>query len=182
MDITPVRPNTEAVESLPTYQDTKTNQPAYQVPMSMAQPQGEKTNSQRIMRPETRQTRPWRHGLCKCHQECGTCCLSFWCPCMVYGRNNSRLSYIKMHNQPHPTGGDSCGPMSWIFTAVNCTFGVGWILQFMQRSEIRERYLIEGSTFGDFCGACCCMCLQQVQESRELQEEESLMMGVPEQV
>ncbi|EGG00943.1 uncharacterized protein MELLADRAFT_92917 [Melampsora larici-populina 98AG31] len=151
MEITPVKPisNTERVETPPTYnQDTKTNQPAYQVPMSMNQPQVEKTCLQR-MRPETRQTRPWRHGLCQCHQECGTCCLSFWCPCMVYGRNHSRLNHMKMHNQPHPTGGDPCGPMSWLFTAVNCTFGVGWILQFLQRSETRDRYLIEGNTFGE---------------------------------
>ncbi|KAH9807923.1 PLAC8 family-domain-containing protein [Melampsora americana] len=181
MEITPIKPNPEPVENPPTYQDTKTNQPAHQVPMSVNQAQVEKTCIQR-MKPETRPTRPWRHGLFKCHEECGTTCLSCWCPCMVYGRNHSRLSYIKMYHQPHPTGGDPCGPMSWLFTAVNCTFGVGWILQFLQRGEIRDRYLIEGSVIGDFCGACCCMCLQQVQESRELNEEERLMQGVPEQV
>ncbi|KAH9807922.1 PLAC8 family-domain-containing protein [Melampsora americana] len=168
MDITSINPNTQDFESTPAYQQAKINQPAYQVPMSMNQPQDEKLGMQ-PMSLETRPRRAWRHGLCQCHQECGTTCLSIWCPCMVYGRNHSKLSYMKIHNEPHPTGGDSCGPMSWLFTAVNCSLAAGWILQFIQRGEIRERYLIEGSACGDFCGACWCMCCQQVQEARELQ-------------
>lgn len=32
---------------------------------------------------------------------------------------------------------------------------------------MREKYGIEGSTLGDFCGALCCACCQLVQEDKE---------------
>ena len=41
------------------------------------------------------------------------------------------------------------------------------ILQFINRGEMRRKYGIDGSGFGDFCGACCCTCCQLIQENKE---------------
>ena len=44
---------------------------------------------------EVGKTKPgqWEQGLCGCG--IGGCCLSFWCPCLVYGSNDQRLDALQ---------------------------------------------------------------------------------------
>ncbi|KAL8268965.1 hypothetical protein R6Q59_002763 [Mikania micrantha] len=28
----------------------------------------------------------WSTGLCDCGEDCSNCCLTFWCPCITFGR------------------------------------------------------------------------------------------------
>eukprot|EP01099_Mayorella_cantabrigiensis_P008526 TRINITY_DN8027_c0_g1_i1.p2 TRINITY_DN8027_c0_g1~~TRINITY_DN8027_c0_g1_i1.p2 ORF type:complete len:139 (-),score=3.53 TRINITY_DN8027_c0_g1_i1:84-500(-) len=47
-------------------------------------------------------------------------------------------------------------------------FGVQGILQCVNRTSMREKYGIEGSSFGDFCSSCCCTCCTLIQENKEI--------------
>ncbi|ETW76056.1 hypothetical protein HETIRDRAFT_390466 [Heterobasidion irregulare TC 32-1] len=115
--------------------------------------------------------RGWSHGICSCFGDCGTCCLSFWCPCIAYSQNKHRLEHLEQHGAPHPEGGESCTGDCAIHTLLNC-FGCGWVLQIGTRSDVRRRYRIRGSTCGDCCTAFWCQPCELVQDSREIELEE----------
>ncbi|KAK4047665.1 hypothetical protein OIO90_006094 [Microbotryomycetes sp. JL221] len=55
--------------------------------------------------------------------------------------------------------------------------GLAWILDLIQRGEIRKRYNIQGSGGGDCLTSCCCLPCSIGQQSRELAHEEQLLMG-----
>ena len=59
-----------------------------------------------------------------------------------------------------------------MYLTIHCLAGVGWILDFMARGDLRKRYGIKGSAFGDCCTACWCMPCTQRQHHRELLVEE----------
>ncbi|KAG0142108.1 hypothetical protein CROQUDRAFT_662980 [Cronartium quercuum f. sp. fusiforme G11] len=151
----------------------QTNQPTPRLPMGMGPP-GNGRNPRGLAIDHQGQ-RKWAHGLCGCTDDFNASCLAFWCPCVIYGKNYDRLTHLRMHNRPHPTGGDSCGSMTWVFCATSSFLGAGWVLQLLQRSQIRGRYSIAGNGFEDCCGAFFCTCCQQVQDSQEIQDEETYL-------
>ncbi|KAF8885346.1 PLAC8 family-domain-containing protein [Infundibulicybe gibba] len=126
-------------------------------------------------------TREWSTGLCDCMDEnCGTCCLAMWCPCIVYGQNKSRFEYLSSHDSPDPSGGGSCCSgdcgLHGCLTSF-CAFG--WALQISTRGAIRQRYKIDGGWIGDCFTALCCTPCQLAQEDREIAlEENSFPRGV----
>ncbi|KAI1616702.1 PLAC8 family-domain-containing protein [Exophiala viscosa] len=100
----------------------------------------------------------WTFGLFDCCSPVDTCCLGCWCPCILYGK-----TYAREHGDPDASGvNTSC--MAWY--AASC-FGAACILQFMNRGQIREKYGIEGGSFGDFCASWCCGCCTLIQEDKE---------------
>ncbi|EJT99230.1 PLAC8-domain-containing protein [Dacryopinax primogenitus] len=120
--------------------------------------------------------RDWNHGLCDCFGECGTCCQSFWCPCITYGRNKSRLNALQ-EGHVHPTGGDGCGSDCMVYCLVSVFTGLSCIMEIMNRGSIRQRYFISGNGCTDCMGAWCCHACVMTQESRELEDEERALQG-----
>lgn len=51
---------------------------------------------------------------------------------------------------------------------INCFTGCGWIYAMLKRSEIRERYQIEGSGFDDCCVSYWCPCCALTQQDNEV--------------
>ncbi|POY75068.1 hypothetical protein BMF94_2044 [Rhodotorula taiwanensis] len=119
------------------------------------------------------QPREWSTGLCSCGDNCGEFCLSWWCPCMGYSRYKSRLEALQQTGAPLPADDvPNCAAPGVLYLAVHCLSGFGFIFDFMARTDIRKRYNIDGSAFGDCCTACCCIPCVQGQNSRELRREE----------
>nr|XP_011463689.1 PREDICTED: protein PLANT CADMIUM RESISTANCE 2-like [Fragaria vesca subsp. vesca] len=88
---------------------------------------------------------PWNSGLLDCFSDPKSCWLTFWCPCVTFGR------IIEIVDK---------GSTSLLATGA----------PYLYRSKLRQQYSLEGSYCGDymvhgaFCGACA-LC----QEYRELQ-------------
>ncbi|TDL24553.1 PLAC8-domain-containing protein [Rickenella mellea] len=120
--------------------------------------------------------REWSNGLFGCFDDCGTCLLSWCCPCIVYAQNKSRYEHLDRQNGPHPSGGDSCNGDCFIHGCLTF-WGCGWVLQMGQRGTLRHRYRISGGGCGDCLTACCCTPCELTQEAREIELEESVYRG-----
>ncbi|CAZ85350.1 unnamed protein product [Tuber melanosporum] len=108
----------------------------------------------------------YHHGLCDCFSDFSTCCVGYWCPCILYSRTNHRLktSPNSNLNDFHNCNGHCItfcvlGPISWIFTT-------------LQRTRIREKYRLEGSLASDCGKAYCCVMCTLVQDEREVRDRE----------
>lgn len=58
----------------------------------------------------------WKHGLCDC-TDVGVCCTGIWCPCVLYGKTQFRLSQKSAKKDPtnmlaYETINGSCGIMA----------------------------------------------------------------------
>ncbi|KAJ7065305.1 PLAC8-domain-containing protein [Mycena amicta] len=115
--------------------------------------------------------REWSHGLCDCFGACGTCCYSCWCPCIVHGQNKQRIQHLEDQGSPNPDVG-CCSGSCWAHCCLTSFFGVGFILQCINRGEVRGRYGISGGGCGDCMASCCCGPCDLVQVSREIELEE----------
>jgi hypothetical protein len=63
----------------------------------------------------------WRHGLCDCGNV-STCCTGVWCPCILYGKTQYRLSQRSAKNDPtNMLGYETCNG-SCITFSVLCGF------------------------------------------------------------
>ncbi|KAM0790535.1 hypothetical protein ACM66B_003405 [Microbotryomycetes sp. NB124-2] len=117
--------------------------------------------------------RNWSTGLCEC--DFGGFLKSCCCPCISYGENYERLSSLSKTGRP--AADPSCGTMGWAFCAVHCFTGCAWILDLIQRGNLRERYNIQGSGGADCCTSFCCLPCSLEQQKRELQREEAMFTG-----
>ena len=118
--------------------------------------------------------------------------MSFWCPCIVFGKNKQRLRNLKTHGTPLPGGGDCCDGDCCFYCGLGL-FGLGWVLQVCldvdkmhihgpsnlpasaqvgSRGDVRDRYNIRGGTCGDCCSSWCCAPCALTQERREIELEE----------
>ncbi|EJD05591.1 PLAC8-domain-containing protein [Fomitiporia mediterranea MF3/22] len=121
--------------------------------------------------------REWSHDCSECFDDCGTCCLGWCCPCMVYSQIQSRLQYLETRNAPHPESGESCNGDCFVHGLLQCCCGLGWVLQIGQRTAVRNRYRIAGDGCSDFMMAYCCTPCELTQVSRELELEERALTG-----
>jgi Cys-rich protein (TIGR01571 family) len=69
----------------------------------------------------------WQNGLCGCTADCGTFCLSFFCPCIQYGLNAERV-----YNNEHFF-------LNCCFYGMLEIFGFGCFLGAANRQNIRQR-------------------------------------------
>nr|XP_027099530.1 protein PLANT CADMIUM RESISTANCE 2-like [Coffea arabica] len=105
----------------------------------------------------------WSTGLCDCTQDCRSCCLACWCPCVAFGR----IAEIVDRGQ------SSCCKMGCIFCLLGLLLlnhgSLSWIVSMGYRTKIRQQYGIMGGSCHDcilhFCCERCALC----QEYRELQ-------------
>ena len=56
-------------------------------------------------------------------------------------------------------------------------FGLHWVPQSIQRSEIRKKYHLQGSCLTDIATACCCAICDLVQQEKETEFREKELAG-----
>lgn len=99
----------------------------------------------------------WQNGLCGCFDDCGSCCLGIWCPCILYGQNKSA------------TTGEGCigGCCTFFCLQVFAGFLIPCVAA-GNRSTIRQIYGLPAQPCDDCCTYCFCGACALCQESREL--------------
>jgi len=116
--------------------------------------------------------REWSYSLTDCLAEPSTCVLSTFLPCHIYSVNAQRFNHLERHGVPFhghiETSNEDC-----IAYGILALFNAGWILQAMQRPNVRRRYGIRGDPLTDILISGCCVPCELVQEYREIQLEES---------
>ncbi|KAI9804180.1 MAG: hypothetical protein M1825_001582 [Sarcosagium campestre] len=103
----------------------------------------------------------WQYGFCDFLSPFNTCCLGYWCPCILFGKTQQRIKDPALQNYEVVNG--NC--MGW---AALGYCGCFWILQMIKRGEMREQYNIDGSGAGDCFGAYCCPLCGLMQEEKEV--------------
>ncbi|OLL26736.1 Cell number regulator 10 [Neolecta irregularis DAH-3] len=128
-----------------------------------------------VQAPQYQGTAPeeeWQNELCGCFDDMTICLLGCCCPCIVYGQTRYRLhNPNEAHLEPAVTG--SCA--AW-FALEYCT-GCAWILNCLNRGDVRRQYNIRGTTGLDccisfFCGGCA-IC----QEYKEVRDRENARLA-----
>jgi len=103
----------------------------------------------------------WSNSFWDCCSPSELCCMAYWCPCVVFGKNVHRLKEPSLATYSpvnlHCVGW--CG-------LTYC--GFFWVLQMLQRSDVRAKYNLAGSGLGDCCRPYCCPCCELMQEEKEL--------------
>ncbi|KAI0286348.1 PLAC8 family-domain-containing protein [Russula brevipes] len=115
--------------------------------------------------------RDWSHGLFGCFSAFGVCCVSCWCPCIVFSKNKQRIHSLEQ-GTPLRGGGDTFDDQCCIHGCLS-VLGYGWIMQISTRGHVRDRYRIAGGGVGDCCASWCCTPCALTQESREIELEEN---------
>lgn len=72
-----------------------------------------------------------------------------------------------------------------MFLGAGC-FGLHWVLEALQRSQIRAKYNLKGSFITDLAAACCCVLCDLTQQEKETKFREAQILnggelGKPEQ-
>ena len=88
----------------------------------------------------------WKHGLCDCG-DVGTCCTGLFCPCILYGKTQYRLTQKSERKDPTNMLGYETLNGSCAVFAVLC--GCNWILAAIQHTRVRKNYEIPGSVGSD---------------------------------
>jgi Cys-rich protein (TIGR01571 family) len=112
----------------------------------------------------------WKHSLCECSGDCGTCITGLFCPCIIYGRTSYRLNQKSNKKDPTDMLGYSatnghCGVMG-----ISC--GLWWLFPMIQRTRLRHLYKLKGSLGSDILKGCCCCCCVAIQNEREVRDRE----------
>ncbi|KAF7510320.1 hypothetical protein GJ744_006816 [Endocarpon pusillum] len=117
----------------------------------------------------------WKYGLCDCG-DIGVCCTGAWCPCIVYGKTQYRLSQRSERKDPTNLLGYSAFSGSCAAFALLC--GCNLILAAIQHSRVRKAYDIPGDVGSDFVRACCCCCCTLSQDEKEVKFRENQVRKV----
>ncbi|KAL3697318.1 hypothetical protein R1sor_011394 [Riccia sorocarpa] len=108
----------------------------------------------------------WTTGLCGCCQDCASCFVGHWCPCVLVGKNVEAID----------EGRTSCATGGMIFFLLQFT-GVCCVYTCLYRKSLRETYGIPGGPVEDFCTDCWCLCCSICQVYRELEHRHALNPG-----
>ncbi|KAL5763197.1 hypothetical protein ACOSP7_019461 [Xanthoceras sorbifolium] len=100
----------------------------------------------------------WSTGLCDCSSDMKSCCLTFWCPCVTFGR----IAHIV------DEGDCSCCVAGTLFCLTRGS-RLDSIFSFFYRHKMRQQYKLSGSCCGDFCSSLFCLECALCQQYRELQ-------------
>ena len=100
----------------------------------------------------------FKYGLCSCLDDSDTCLVTFFAPCVTFGRIQGKLD-------------DSCFlcGLAYLVPPVNI------ILHAVARGKIREMKDIPGDTLNDYLMVTCCSCCALMQNLRELEEPDNDM-------
>uniref|UniRef100_A0A1D1Y102 Protein PLANT CADMIUM RESISTANCE 2 n=1 Tax=Anthurium amnicola TaxID=1678845 RepID=A0A1D1Y102_9ARAE len=100
----------------------------------------------------------WSTGLCGCCDDVGNCCMTFFCPCVTFGRIAEIVD----------RGSTSCGASGALYTLIACVTGCGCLYSCFYRSKMRRQYSLPDSPCNDCLVHCCCEACALCQEYREL--------------
>ncbi|KAK9793164.1 hypothetical protein WJX73_000720 [Symbiochloris irregularis] len=101
---------------------------------------------------------PWSSGLCACFDDCGVCCLGYWCPCVLYGKNAERIS-----------GQPGCVGHCCLWYLLSAFFGCACCVSGPTRNRLRaEQQLKDVGCCGDWCTHFWCGGCALCQEARQL--------------
>ncbi|KAI9745517.1 MAG: hypothetical protein M1818_001051 [Claussenomyces sp. TS43310] len=120
--------------------------------------------------PSPANARPWTASIFGCFDPIDTCLVTCCCPCVTFGKTHHRVRKGADMTTYSPFN-VSC--LGWY--AASCC-GVHWIMNMMQRHDIREKGNLEGDIVTDCLLACCCSCCDLIQ-----QEKEAQYLAVPQQ-
>ncbi|KAF5757429.1 putative PLAC8 motif-containing protein [Helianthus annuus] len=100
----------------------------------------------------------WSTGLCDCGKDCSSCCLTWWCPCISFGR----IAEIVDKGTTSCCASGSVYFLLTVFTGFECLYSC------MYRTKLRNQYSLPKQPCNDclvhfFCKPCA-LC----QEYREL--------------
>jgi len=119
--------------------------------------------------------RDWSFGVFDCLSDPLTCVVSWFFPCVTYGRNMARYNALEQ------SGTISKDPMEGIISnesimyGVAQCFGCGGLIGMGGRAMARSRYSIRGDQVSDCLLSCFCAPCSLTQVSREIElEEQSL--------
>ena len=98
-------------------------------------------------------TEKWHSGLCDCFVDRPICCLSFFCPCVQYGLNESALG--------------ETGPVCCVLYGALMHFYCCCLLHAPMRGRLRQRYGLAGDDGSDVL-ATLTGCMSIAQEAREI--------------
>ncbi|KAG6655088.1 hypothetical protein I3843_05G170600 [Carya illinoinensis] len=101
----------------------------------------------------------WSTGLFDCCSDMHSCCLTYWCPCVAFGRISEILD----------KGSSSCAGNGLVFFLLQSLTGFGCLYSCIYRDELRKLFMLEGSTSEDCFVHCFCEPCALCQEYRELQ-------------
>lgn len=101
---------------------------------------------------------PWSTGLCDCLSDVENCCVTFWCPCITFGRIAEIVD----------KGSSSCGQSGALYAVIACVTGCPCCYSCFYRSKMRQNYSLHESPCGDCLVHCFCESCALCQEYREL--------------
>uniref|UniRef100_A0A0D9ZFA4 Uncharacterized protein n=1 Tax=Oryza glumipatula TaxID=40148 RepID=A0A0D9ZFA4_9ORYZ len=101
---------------------------------------------------------PWSSGLFDCFDDYGLCCMTWWCPCITFGRVAEIVD----------RGSTSCGHSGALYVFLAVITGFQWIYTCTYRGKMRAQYGLSGEPCGDCCIHCWCEPCALIQEYREL--------------
>ncbi|KLU86641.1 hypothetical protein MAPG_05653 [Magnaporthiopsis poae ATCC 64411] len=124
------------------------------------QQQQYQAQAQMMAVPPPPQDQEWNTPLCTC-SPCGGCMLATCLPCILVGKTSERLV------DPSLSKYEVFNPECLIMGGITY-IGLGFVYAMIKRMEIRERFGIKGSGFGDFCASYWCACCVVLQNDNEV--------------
>ncbi|KAI3337741.1 PLAC8 family-domain-containing protein [Ustulina deusta] len=103
----------------------------------------------------------WQTGICSCGP-CSSCLLAWCLPCILLGQTSERI------RDPSMQSADMLNSDCLLHAGISCLTGCGWIYAMVKRTEIRERYGIQGSGCNDCCVSFWCSCCALIQQDNEV--------------
>ncbi|XP_048527365.1 cell number regulator 2-like [Triticum urartu] len=116
------------------------------------------TLSPRVVHTGACATVSWSSGLCGCFDDVGGCCLTFFCPCVTFGRIAAIVD----------KGDTSCCLSGTGYLLLNWFAGLGCLYSCYYRSKLREQYGLQEKPCPDCCVHMFCEACALCQEYREL--------------
>lgn len=114
----------------------------------------------------------WTHSLCSC-SEPTICMTGLFCPCILYGRTQHRLSLKSDKKDPTNMLGYNRVNGSCVAWALLC--GINGIFSGIQKTRVRRAYEMgsgSGNVFSDCLSGCCCCCCVLAQNEKEIKHRE----------
>ncbi|KAK8209668.1 PLAC8 family-domain-containing protein [Phyllosticta capitalensis] len=114
----------------------------------------------------------WKHSLCECSADCGTCMTGVFCPCILFGKTAFRLRRKNEKKDPTDLLGWSSFNGSCAAMAATVVCGLCGMFPLFHRTRLRHLYHLEGNALSDAVKACCCCCCAVIQNEREVRDRE----------
>ncbi|KAG0546810.1 hypothetical protein BDA96_01G025900 [Sorghum bicolor] len=102
----------------------------------------------------------WSSGLFDCLDDCHICCLTYWCPCITFGRIAEMVD----------RGATSCGTSGALYAVIACLTAsqCTWVYSCTYRAMMRAQFGLPEAPCADCLVHLCCEPCALCQQYREL--------------